>query len=463
MNRREPILDPCQPLPASGAWAAVVALVSGAGLYLLSVAPVDKSAIGMPPLMLGFLMVIGWSLGIVAGAFRLPRLTGYIVAGLLVGPGLLDMVTRDALAELRLLDELALTFIALVAGSELRWSLISRRKHSIASWIGGQMAITPLVMGVGTFFCVSLVPGLGLNPAQALPIALLVGAFSLARSPAATLVVIDEAEARGPFTDTVLASTVALDTVVVLMFAAASAVSRPLVEPDAQLDLAIGGGLLVNLALSIVLGVLVGGIVLLAIRHFRIDLPILLAALALLITRLSHQLSAMAKTQFDVHMELEPLLMGLTCGIFVQNVSPRGRAFTAAIERIAPPIYVAFFALAGARIDIGVLADAWLLPVLLVVLRTAGLLAGGWCGARLSRDPPQWRLMAGLTAISQAGVSLGLAAEIGRRFPELGPALGPALVASVTINQLFGPVLLSMSLNRARETRRSRAAESGQA
>jgi Kef-type K+ transport system membrane component KefB len=430
----------------------LVAVVAAVGLAWLRQAPVDTSPVGRTPLVLGFLMLAAWCIGIVAEALRLPRLTGYIVAGLIAGPGMIGLVDSGQLSDLALLDELALTFIALVAGGELRWELVKRKLRSIAGWLGGQIVVTPMVVGTGVLAGAAFVPGLGVDPAHALPLALLVGAFSLARSPAATVVVIDESGARGPFTDTVLATTVALDTLVVLLFAAAAALSRPLVSANTPMDLGLFGGLTLDLTLSIVLGIVVAGLVIIAIRIFRVDLPVLLAAVAFLIARTAHQLSHLAETHLDVQLHLEPLLMGLTCGILVQNLSPRGRAFTQGLERIAPPIYVAFFALTGARLDLMALADSWALPLMFVLLRTAGLVAGAWMGARVAGDPSSWRLRAGLTSISQAGVSLGLAAEVGRRFPELGPAVPPAMVATVAISQIVGPVLLAKALTAVGET-----------
>jgi Kef-type K+ transport system membrane component KefB len=441
------------PLPGSGLWAVLAALVAGLGLAWLDAAPVDTSPLGRIPLALGFLMLAAWCAGVLADALKLPRLTGYIVAGLVAGPGLTGLVQAEQLEALRLLDQLALTFIALVAGGELRWPMIRNKLRSIGAWLGGQLLLTPLIVGMGVFVSVSLIPGLGVDPKHALPVALLIGAFSLARSPAATVVVIEESRARGPFTDTVLTTTVALDTLVVLLFATAAAVSRPLVAEQTQMDLGLLGGLVFDLSVSIIVGVLVAGIVLVAIRLFRFDLPILLAAVAFLIARLAHHLSGLAERLLDLELHLEPLLMGLTCGILVQNLSRRGRAFSHALERIAPPIYVAFFALTGARLDLWALADAWLFPLLLVLLRGAGLFAGCWAGAHAAGDPPRWRSLAGLTSISQAGVSLGLAAEVGRRFPELGPAVPPAMIATVAISQIVGPVLLARALSAVGETR----------
>ncbi|MDQ7087069.1 MAG: hypothetical protein Q9Q13_04065 [Acidobacteriota bacterium] len=187
-------------------------------------------------------------------------------------------------------------------------------------------------------------------------------------------------------------------------------------------------------------------------RTFRIDLPILLAGIAYLITRLSREASLWLADNFDTHLHLEPLLMGLTAGIVVQNLSRRGHVFTENLERIAPPIYVAFFALTGAGLDLDALTTSWLLAVSLVLLRMAGLFVGAWGGSAAAGDPRIWRSLAGWTAISQAGVSLGLAAELGRRFPQWGATVVAPLIAAIAINQIVGPVLLVRSLRRAGES-----------
>ncbi len=409
---------------------------------------VSPARSGEITLAIGFLLLSGWCAGLLAEAIGLPRLTGYILAGIAAGPSVLGLLDADLVARLGPLDDLALTFIALVAGGELHADLLRKRWRSLVTWVGAQALLVPLAVGAGLLAIHRLVPVLPPGPGAAAGAALVLGALSLARSPAVTIALIDESGSRGPFAETTLGVTIALDTMVILAFAAAVSVARVLGTPGARLDLSFLGFLAAELAASALLGGLVGLAVLGIIRAFRVDLPVLLAALAFLVTRLSREVSLLVAHGAGVHVQLEPLLMGLVAGILVQNVSREREAFTGALEKISPPIYVAFFALAGARLDVSVLARTWPLALTLVLLRVAALAGAGWAGSALAGDPVRWRLLAGLTSVSQAGVSLGLAAEIGRRFPGWGEILVPAVLAAITLNQVIGPPLLAWTLRR---------------
>ncbi len=435
------------PSARSFSWSLLVLIVTAGLMAFLASYPFATSKAGSTPLALGVLLIAAWCLGLAAEKLRLPRLTGYIVAGILVGPQLTGFVSAEQVSDLRLVDDLALTFIALVAGGELRFALLRGRLAGISAWIGGQTLITPLVVGGGLLLAGPFIPGAPQSPAALFALALVISALSLARSPAATVVVIEESSARGPFTNTTLATTITLDTAVILLFASAVAIAEALVSPGGAFRLQLLGGLSVDLAISIALGIAIGFVVILAIRLFDIDLPVLLAAIAFLITQLSREISHIVAAELDVQMHLEPLLMGLTAGVVVRNASRKAESFTHALERVAPPIYVAFFALTGAALEVRSLADTWPLALLLVGLRGGGLYLGSWLGSRIAGDPPAWRRVAGFTSIAQAGVSLGLAAELARRFPEWGTTFVSPIVAAITINQVVGPILLARALD----------------
>ncbi len=434
----------------SGIWALAILLITTGLMFFLSHYPFQTSPVGGAPLALGYLILSGWCCGLVAQKLGLPKLSGYILAGIAAGPQVLNYVSSELVEELHLVDDLALTFIALVAGGELHFGLIRQRWRSILSWVTGQILITPLIVGTGIFVAARWIPGASDSTASALALAIVLSALALARSPAATIVVIEESNARGPFTETTLATTVSLDTLVILLFAVAVAIAEKLLSPGAAVDLKVLAFLSADLALSILLGAVIAAVVTFLIRSFDIDLPVLLAGVAFLITRASRELSELLGNH-DVHLHLEPLLMGLTAGVLVQNLSKRGHLFAEALERVGPPIYVAFFALTGAALDIRVLKETWIFALFLVVLRAAGLYAGSWVGSALGKDPAHWRRLVGWTSIAQAGVSLGLAAEIARRFPQWGSSIVAPVIAAIAVNQIVGPILLARSLAGAGE------------
>ena len=118
----------------SGKWAVAVLAITSALMVFLASYPFRTSPAGTPPLALGFLILGGWCCGLIAQKVGLPKLTGYIVAGLVAGPHVSGLISQQTVADLRLVDDLALTFIALVAGGELRFELIRERWRSILAW-----------------------------------------------------------------------------------------------------------------------------------------------------------------------------------------------------------------------------------------------------------------------------------------------------------------------------------------
>ena len=126
------------------------------------------------------------------------------------------------------------------------------------------------------------------------------------------------------------------------------------------------------------------------------------------------------------------------------------------IDRSSLPIYVIFFSITGAALDITVLRETWLFAMLVVGVRAVLIWIGGYGGAALSGDPPIFRRMSGLGFVTQAGVSLGLAGIVMNRFPDWGPALATTIVAIIAINQVIGPVMFKLALGAVGEARAGR-------
>ena len=147
------------------------------------------------------------------------------------------------------------------------------------------------------------------------------------------------------------------------------------------------------------------------------------------------------------------MLICVTAGFWVRNFSRDGDLFMERIDRSSLPIYVIFFSLSGAALNIDALSQTWLIAVLLVAVRCLLIWLGAYLGAASGGDPPRHRQMSGLSYITQAGVSLGLAGIVMRQFPEWGPALVTTMVAVITVNQLIGPVAFKFALSAVGEAR----------
>ena len=123
------------------------------------------------------------------------------------------------------------------------------------------------------------------------------------------------------------------------------------------------------------------------------------------------------------------------------------------MDRVALPIYVAFFAITGAKINLGLLRTGWILGLVVVLVRGLMLYVGAVASGKLARDKPPIYKNAWLGFITQAGVSLGLLTEVVRRFPEIGPHIESILIAAITVNQIVGPVAFKYALNKLGEAR----------
>jgi len=416
----------------------------------------------LPTLSFGFLLLGAYLIGDLLSRFKLPKLTGYILAGILFGPHVLELISADTVRDLKLIDDLALTFIALAAGGELRLAELRQRRRSIVLTV---LCLTLIVfLGVGAFALAArpLLPFLEGKPAaHYLVVAALLGTFAVARSPASAIAIISECKARGPFTEMVLGVTVVMDVLVVIVFAAVVSVGQAAIAQAGPMELRFIGVVLLEVAGSILAGIALGCVISLYIRSVEAELAVFILALAFLVTLFSSQFALLIDHFYSIPLHLEPMLICLTAGFWVQNFSRGGAPLMEKIDRSSLPIYVIFFSLTGAALNIGALRQTWLIALLLVAARSGLVWLGAFLGASLSGDPPRFRQMSGLSFITQAGVSLGLAGIVMRRFPEWGVPLATVIVAVIALNQIIGPVTFKLALSAVGEARANPGRRSG--
>jgi Kef-type K+ transport system membrane component KefB len=371
----------------------------------------------------GFLLLAAYLVGDVLSRFKIPKITGYILAGIVFGPHAFELVSSAAVRDLKLIDDLALTFIALAAGGELRLQELRQRGRSIALIVLCLTVIVSLGVAAFTFAARPLLPFLAdRSTAQVLVVAALLGVFAAARSPSSAIAVIHECRARGPFTETVLGATVVMDVLIIFLFAAVVSVGQALAVPGGEMSFRFVNTIGIELAGSVLIGILLGRVISLYIEYvFALFLDHFYAA----------------------SLHLEPMLICVTAGFWVQNFSRSGSLFMEQIDRSSLPIYVIFFSLTGAALDIGALKETWLIAVTMVAVRFVLIWLGAYLGTSLSRDPPQFRRMAGLSFVTQAGVS----------FPDWGAALATTIVAIIALNQLIGPIAFKYALGAVGEAR----------
>ncbi len=414
---------------------------------------VHRQYTGLVDFSLGFVLLAAYACAQMFKTLGLPLLTGYLFAGIVSGPHVAGLLTKDLVENLKLVDELALSFIALSAGGMLRWDFLKERMKAIL-----------LNLSFQTFFIFALTCGFfmltaslfgsfsELSSSQTAALAMLLGVAAVARSPSSAIAVISETRAKGVFTETVLGVTVAMDVVIIVLFTVVLSAAKTMLLPQSPGMWVSMVAVLPEILGALVIGLLLGKAIALYIDRIGKDIPLFLLLFAFSVTRVSIWFEHWVHDLLHVSMTLEPLLICMSAGFTVQNFSRTGPDFLESLDRFSLPVYVLFFALAGAALDLGALLKTWPLAVGLAAVRTVGLLGGSWLAGTLSQDPPLHNRFAWMAYLTQAGVAIGLARLTERQFPEMGLYLTTIVLAAITINQMAGPITFKAVLNMVKET-----------
>lgn len=384
----------------------------------------------------------------------LPYITGYLVAGALVGPFILNLLPAEAVPHLRFVDQIALAIIAFVAGSELFLKEVRQRLHSIVySSVG--IILTGVVLGsLAVFLLTGLLPFTADRPVvERIVIALLGAVVLLALSPPSTIAVIKEARAKGPFTRTILSVTVFMDVAVVVIFAVATSLASVMLT-DASFDAAFLGRLAIDLAAAVALGLLTGALLngILSQRWGSLAKTILIVALGYGVYFLADQVKVWSVAQVGFEIYIEPLLICLIGGFTITNFTPHRERFDEILHTVGTPIYVAFFTLTGMALQLDILIQTLPYALALFAARVIGIYAGAWMGGRLAHETDLYQKYAWMGYVSQAGIGLGLAREVAVQFPSLGTAFATLIISVIVLNQVFGPLLLKYALRSVGES-----------
>ena len=311
---------------------------------------------GTPSILasLGFLLLAGTLMSQLIEVLRVPHLTGYLLAGILAGPHVLHLIDTDSVKALAPVNTLALALIALAGGTELRIDQVKKGiKSLVVSNVVQTVAIIVIIGGVFILARPLLPFTAGLTFTGVVAAALLWGIIATSRSPSATLAILAQTRARGPLASFALASVMLSDVVVILVLAGGMMIARPLLEPGSTLSLAAFRALGHEIIGSVSIGTMLGLLLAIYIKVSGRQLMVVIVAVGFGATETLHFL------QFD------PLLAFLVAGFVVQNLSKQGEKFLHAIEEMGGVVYVVFFAIAGADLDIPLLKSLWPVALLL--------------------------------------------------------------------------------------------------
>jgi Kef-type K+ transport system membrane component KefB len=390
--------------------------------------------------VLGFILIFAFLFGKRINRIKLPQITGFILAGILCGPYILKFLSVDQVNDLQLFDGLALSLIALTAGGEMAIDRLRGQLRSISALVIFQTLIIIPGFLVFGFLGRKFFPFLSdLSIVQTGAVSLLLGTLATATSPATTIAIITETKSKGKYTDLVLSVAVVKDFIVIVLFALFISLSKPIFFPDQGFDTMFFLQILREVGGSAVLGIVVGGGIILYLKYIRREMTVFVLSVAFFTYQISHS--------YGYH----PLLICLVAGFIVENFSPHGDRFIQAIEKTSLPVYVVFFAISGASLNLDALRSSWVLALICVFWRTLLKFVGTYTGASLAKEEQGVRIYSWAGFISQAGVSLGLAILVEKTFPEWRGVFLSLVLAIIAINQIIGPILLQKLLIRVQE------------
>ncbi|MFQ6037261.1 MAG: cation:proton antiporter [Candidatus Aminicenantales bacterium] len=403
---------------------------------LLPFATPERSA----SLALGFILVFAFLVGSRIKRLSLPQITGFILAGILCGPDVLNFIRSSDVQNLQLLDGLALSVIALTAGGEMRLERLRARFNSISSVVLFQTVMILsgfILLGVLGRTVLPFLEGRAL--VQVFAFSLLLGTLCTPTSPATTIAVITESKAAGKFTDLILATAVVKDFLVIVVFAFSLSLSKSVGPASGSFDLGFLVRILTEVGGSILIGGLIGFGIILYLKYIRRDVPIFILGVAFFSYQVFHP--------FGFH----PLLICLVAGFVAENLSAQGKTLIDALERSSMPIYVVFFAISGASLDLDALRQTWFVALACVVWRGVLKFAGTYFGALVAKEERDVRRWSWAGYISQAGVALGMAIVVQHHFPEWGAEFMALVLGIIAINQVVGPVFFQRLLVKQKE------------
>ena len=379
-------------------------------------------------LSVGLILVAALIAGHLAQLVRIPEVTGYLVVGLIIGPAVLDLISHESVAALGFLSEVALGLIlfnigAIFEASNLR--AVGRSVLRVTLWEASCAFV--LVCAV------LLLSGLTWQ------IAVLLAVVAMETAPATTLMVLNEYDARGPMTDRLRAMIALNNLYVLLMFGLVSAlllVTGSTTEGWLSTGYRAMHGLMWTTIGSVALGALLGvSTDLWASRAKESGEAMILAAGIVLIT-----------VGASRWLGVSPLISTLALGATVANASPHGHRLLRALGSADPPLYAAFFVLAGAELTPSAVGSLGWAGALYAAARVIGKLAGTRIGLTGQDVPPLVRRHLGFCLISSSSLAVGLTIQIRAAFPDYAATVTGIVLAAVLIFEIVGPVLTRRAL-----------------
>ncbi len=382
-------------------------------------------------LKISIVLIVGIICGKLANLVKLPNVSGYLIAGLLLGPSLINYISSKDTQSFEIVNELALSFIAFSIGSEF---VI----HEMVKY-GKRIFVITLMEVVGAVLVVFIVMYILFQ--QSFALSIIIASMSAATAPAATLMVIKQYRANGPLTRTIL-PVVALDDIFgIMIFGLAipiAAMSIRGVEPS-FINIVINP--LIEILGSLVLGFGLGVITVLITRKIKTNDDLQITSL----------IAIGIGVGVSTLLGLSPLLTNIMIGFVIVNYLPRSEKVFTVVNQFVPVFYILFFVLAGAMLDINILKTIGLIGIAYIFARGIGKIIGSLLGCKIMKVEKSVSKYLGFCLLPQGGVSIGLSVIVRQQIPELAVTITTIIMCGILVYEIVGPILTKIALHKAGE------------
>lgn len=398
---------------------------------------------------------------------RLPNVTGYLISGIIFGPYVLgqyiggwtsDPASQTSIQAISWISEIALGFIAFTIGCSFKTSslkAVGKRVVIITIF----EALGGAIVTIGGLFIAYIF----LKDSLPISIILTLGAIACATAPAATLMVIKQYKARGPVVDTLIPVVAFDDAVALIAFSVLFSVSKSIASATELSFVGVIVVPLIEIIVSLALGAALGAIVSLGCKWFksRANRMILIIASILVVVGLTMLANTYSWKMFGEDFSFSSLLACMMIGAMFINLRKDAQRTIERIDGFTPPLYMLFFVISGANLNITIFASKDALIVIIValvyiVMRSIGKWSGAFASAKLTKSEPTVQKYLGFTLLPQAGVAIGLATTASQTLAKLGLEKESSLILAVILTativyELVGPLITKIALYKAGE------------
>lgn len=361
---------------------------------------------------------------------KLPNVTGYLIIGLIAGPYCLGILSVEMVESLSLISEVALGFIALSIGAEFKLSYLKK--------VGKTPIVIAFLEGFGAVFVVDTVLIL---MGTDIAFSICLGAIASATAPAATLMVVKQFKAKGPVTRTLLPVVAIDDAVALIAFGISVAIAKTIQDPQSvSLGMALMKPLL-EIVVAFGIGFLLGIIFAWLTKIFHSRDNRLGVAVAMVFVCLG----------ICDALQISNLLCCMMMSAVYVNISDVYEKVFELTDRVSAPIFMLFFFLSGADLNIAIIRSVGIVGCAYVIFRIVGKVCGAYIGAKICHAEENVQKYLGFTLIPQAGVAIGLASTAMSVVPEFGPQIQTIILCGTVIYEIIGPLTTKMALKKANE------------